>query len=342
MTFAHPLLLLSLLVDPARASRSTCSPSGGACAYAVRFTNLDVLASVARRRARGAATSPPLLFLLALAVALRRRSRGRTVTRLRAVRAGDGDPRVDVSGSMQATDVKPTRLAAAQAAVRTFLDKAPKRVRVGARSSSPARRRSRRRRRPTASSCAQSVDELGVFPGFGGTAIGDALAAAVELGQRGGSATARNRDLASAVAALAPSASRRGLVSILFLSDGTQTRGLLQPLEGAAAREGGGHPGLHGRARHPGRHAHPRLRRLRPAHPGAAGPGDAAGDRRPTGGEFFAAASADALEAAYSKLGSTLGRTPGKSEITYAFLAGGIGLLLAAGVLSALWAPRFP
>ena len=38
---------------------------------------------------------------------------------------------VDVSGSMRAADVKPTRLGAAQEAVRTFLERVPKRVRVG-------------------------------------------------------------------------------------------------------------------------------------------------------------------------------------------------------------------
>ena len=60
---------------------------------------------------------------------------------------------VDVSGSMQATDVKPTRLGAAQDAVRTFLDHVPKRVRVGliAFAGEPTWRR---RRRPTATSCA--------------------------------------------------------------------------------------------------------------------------------------------------------------------------------------------
>ena len=57
---------------------------------------------------------------------------------------------------------------------------------------------------------------------------------------------------------------------------------------------------------------------------------------------FFAARSAKSLQAAYSKLGSRLGRTPGRSEITYAFLAAAAGLLVAAGLLSALWSPRLP
>ena len=37
---------------------------------------------------------------------------------------------VDVSGSMHSTDVKPSRLGAAQKAVRIFLDHAPKNLRV--------------------------------------------------------------------------------------------------------------------------------------------------------------------------------------------------------------------
>jgi len=48
------------------------------------------------------------------------------------------------------------------------------------------------------------------------------------------------------------------------------------------------------------------------------------------------------LQSAYKKLGSSLGRKPGKSEITYVFLLGAVFLLVAAGLLSALWSPRLP
>jgi Ca-activated chloride channel family protein len=61
-----------------------------------------------------------------------------------------------------------------------------------------------------------------------------------------------------------------------------------------------------------------------------------------TGGQFFAAQSAKSLQSAYQKLGSSLGRKPGKSEITYVFLAAAALLLVAAGLLSALWSPRLP
>ena len=61
-----------------------------------------------------------------------------------------------------------------------------------------------------------------------------------------------------------------------------------------------------------------------------------------TGGQFFAARDSDSLNAAYSKLGSRLGRKPGKTEVTYGFLAAAAVLLVGAGLLSAAWSPRLP
>jgi Ca-activated chloride channel family protein len=61
-----------------------------------------------------------------------------------------------------------------------------------------------------------------------------------------------------------------------------------------------------------------------------------------TGGEFFVARDAKSLQSAYAKLGSRMGRKPGRTEITYGFLAGAAGLLLVAGLLSARWSPRLP
>src|SRR6185437_655232 len=58
-----------------------------------------------------------------------------------------------------------------------------------------------------------------------------------------------------------------------------------------------------------------------------------------TGGKFFRARSAGAAQAAYSELGSKLGRAKGTTEVTSWFLAGSAFLLVLAGVLSALWAP---
>ena len=147
---------------------------------------------------------------------------------------------LDVSGSMQANDVKPTRLAAAQQAIHVFLDRVPKRVRVGLilfagvpEEATP----------PTTDHAlvAQAVDDADVFQGgFGGTAIGDALAAAVKVGIASAGIQG-TRGLAAYHPVAAPSQAST-LVTILFLSDGHQNRGLLQPLQGAAVAKKAGIP----------------------------------------------------------------------------------------------------
>jgi Ca-activated chloride channel family protein len=61
-----------------------------------------------------------------------------------------------------------------------------------------------------------------------------------------------------------------------------------------------------------------------------------------TGGKFFDARSAQALESAYSHLGSVVARMNGKREATNEFLGLAAILLVAAGAFSALVAPRLP
>ena len=149
----------------------------------------------------------------------------------------------------------------------------------------------------------------------------------------------------------APNTQTRGLVSILFLSDGAQTRGDLEPLAGAdLAKEAGipvytvalgtpdGTLDFGGGGGYPG--GPPPFGGRRVPVPPDPDTLRAIADR--TGGEFFAAQSAKSLQSAYKKLGSSLGRKPGKSEITYGFLAAAAFLLVAAGLLSALWSPRLP
>jgi Ca-activated chloride channel homolog len=336
MSFSHPLLLLSLLAIPLALGVYLLAERRR-MRYAVRFTNLDVLATVAGGRSwrRYAA---PLLLLLALAslcVGLARPHVKRMLPSERATVILV----VDASGSMQARDVKPTRLAAAQDAVRTFLTKVPKRVRVGLVvfagepqiAAPPTTDRSLVR---------ESVDQIGLFPGFGGTAIGDALAEAVRLGLQAIGNESGNRNLASATIATRPAA--RGLVSILFLSDGKQTRGALLPLQGAERAKAVGFPVYTVALGTPNGTLTRGFGIFSRRIPVPPDPATLRSIAQRTEGQFFEARSADSLEAAYAKLGSSLGRTAGKSEVTFAFLLGGIGLLLAAGVVSALWSPRFP
>src|SRR5205807_2139177 len=155
---------------------------------------------------RSASTRPPrrqlrwsgplALFLLALAalcVGVARPQRRTLVPKDRATVILV----VDVSRSMEAKDVKPSRLGAATAAVRVFLDKVPDRLQIGliAFAGDPAIAAP-----PTTDHrlVRDALDTLEWQPSFGGTAIGDALAAAVRLaGQAGGSS---NGDLAAVTA----------------------------------------------------------------------------------------------------------------------------------------------
>jgi Ca-activated chloride channel family protein len=338
MSFGHPLLLLTLLVVPAAVGLYVVLERRP-MRYAMTFTNLDVLASVAGGRSVRRYL-PPALLLLALAtlcVALARPHRSTLVPSDRATVILV----VDVSGSMRATDVKPTRLGAAQEAVRTFLGKVPARVRVGliafsgeAQVAAP----------PTTDHelVRASLDSLDFFSGFGGTAIGDALAAAVELAKPATSSSTQT--IAFTIAS-----ATKSLVSILFLSDGHQTRGLLQPLEGAARAQRAGIPvytialgtpnGVLDRGRGGfGGGAFGGPQRI-PVPPDPATLREIA---RMTGGRFFEARSAQAVESAYRNLGSVVAREPGRKEVTNEFLALAAILLVAGGGLSALLSPRLP
>ena len=61
-----------------------------------------------------------------------------------------------------------------------------------------------------------------------------------------------------------------------------------------------------------------------------------------TGGEFSEARTAEALSGAYENLGTRLGREPGRTEITFLFVAMAAVLTLLAGIASAVVSPRLP
>jgi Ca-activated chloride channel family protein len=351
MSFKQPIFLLSLLLV-AGAVGVWLLAERRRMRYAIRFTNLDVLASVAPTRTWPRYV-PPALFAIALTtlfIASARPQVNRQVANERATVILV----IDTSRSMQAKDVKPTRLGAAQQAVRIFLDRVPKRLRVGliafageAQVAAP----------PTTNHdlVRQSVDSIGDFLIYGGTAIGDALQAAVELGKR---ALQQNPNGSGPIAAPGPAtrtlaaatepAECQKLVSILFLSDGAQTRGILQPLEGAQLAKDACIPVYTIALGTPNGTV---------SRGGFFGGGPDSGGQviqvppdpvtlraiaQMTGGKFSEARTTKALQSAYEKLGSSLGREPGKSEVTFIFVAIAAALLVAAGLLGALLTPRFP
>lgn len=345
MSFERPLLLLGLLAVPMAAALWWLADRRRA-RYAVRYTNLDVLASVASRRAWRRYV-PPVLFLLALATLLGALSRPhveRTVVSERATVILV----VDTSRSMQAQDVAPTRLAAAQEALRGFLDRAPERLRIAlivfagdVQVATPPTRDHELVR--------EAVDNVDEFLVYGGTAIGDALEAAVRLGRQivpqpapGETIAWRERGPAPTILAAAREEEKHGPVSILFLSDGSQTRGFLPPMAGAALAREARFPVYTIALGTPEGFVTGRFGGDTETIPVPPDPATLRAIAQTTGGKFSEARTAEALEEAYLRLGSSLGREPGESEATFVFVAAAAALLVAAGILSALWSPRLP
>ena len=353
MSFQSPWMLLGLLVVAAFVGLWLWAERRRA-RYAVRYTNLDVLATVVSGRSwlRFVPAAILVVGLGALVIGLARPHVERSLVREKATVILV----VDTSRSMQAKDVKPTRLGAAQEALRLFLDQAPGDLRIGlvvfageAQVATP----------PTNDHelVETAITDIDEFLVFGGTAIGDALQTAVLLGRQvtdlvpeegSTAAPAPSRSTRSLAQAATPCPEEPSPVSILFLSDGAQTRGLLQPLEGAQLAKDACFPvytialgtpdGVIERGPFggiPGQDSG----ELIPVPPD---PATLRAIAETTGGEFSEARTSDALERAYENLGSRLGREPGESEITWLFLAiGGVLLLLAAG-MAAVVSPRFP
>jgi Ca-activated chloride channel homolog len=292
--------------------------------YAVRFTNLEVLESVLDRRTRWRTPIPPALFLLALAAIAFALARP-TVTRAVPDERATIVLVIDTSGSMLAKDVRPTRLAAAQIAVRSFLGKVPDRVRVALVSFSSV---------PQVVAPAThdhnlvraSLDFL--YPG-GGTAIGDAIERAIEVARTG-------------VGVSGDIKLERIPAAIVLLSDGAQRSGTLTPLRGAQlARE----------ARIPiytvalgtpeGVIVFDRggFQRAVPVPPDPETLRQVAATSR---GIAYETANPEELASIYRDLGSRLGRKKQPEEVTFAVVAGAAALLLASAGLSVLWAPKLP
>ncbi len=295
--------------------------------YAVRYSNLEVLAAVAGRRRTWKRHVPAALLLLslgALGIAFARP----TVT----VDAPDERASVvlvvDVSGSMRAQDVQPTRLAAAKQAMVSFLKNAPDSLRVGivAFSNEPQVVVS-----PTLDR-QQLTDGIDLLEPAFGTALGDALARSVEL--------ARTTTATTGQASTAPvkDAEGKALASILLLSDGFQTRGLLSPGQGAERARAAGIPVFTIALGTEGGTSVDREQVI-PVPPDRE---TLAAIAEYTGGQSFDAETAGALKDVYQGLGSRVGRREKPREVTSAFVAAGALLLVGAVGAAMVVAPRLP
>ncbi len=261
VTFTWPLVLIALAADPGprRALHRSRSPARRV-AGGVRQPRSPAERRGPRAR-DGFATSPPVIMLVALVfliVGVARPHATVSVPREEATIV----LAMDVSRSMKATDVEPTRLDAARIAAKTFLDEVPEKFRVGVVSFAT---RAAVGVAPTEDRelVVAALDTLA--PGEG-TAIGDAVALSLRVGQpqeQGAEAPPR---------------------AIVLLSDGARDGGQVDPCRGREAGEEARRARLLGARRHARRRRRGEAdRRLQAHHPRAAEPRDARAGRRDVG-----------------------------------------------------------
>jgi len=320
VSFASPWFLLALLIVPATLALALWLERRRA-RYAVAFTNLELLASVAGTRRSWRRWAPLALFLLALAAASTALARPKATVSVPANRA-TVVLLVDVSGSMRAADVKPTRLGAAQKAMASFADSVPTRVKVGLVSFSTG---------PNLL-VIPTIDRTLLHEGIdllspeAGTAIGDGLGLAVQTVKASVGDAPRSKD------GKIPGA-------IVLLSDGAQTRGDLTPLQGADLARTAGirvftvalgtnngtlDPGAFGFGFGGGGAGGQGFSRRFPVRPD---PVTLAAIARETDGKTYRAQSASKVREIYKQLGASIAHKAAKREVS-SWFAGGAALLL--------------
>ncbi|GHH20758.1 VWA domain-containing protein [Streptomyces lanatus] len=285
--------------------------------YAVRFTNLDLLDKVAPTRPGWRRHLPAGVFcatLGLLVVGFARPTADVQVPRERATIM----VAFDVSGSMEATDVEPSRMEAAKRAALTFVDRLPERFNVGLVPFSgtttvavpPTTDREVLRR---------AIETL--TPGQA-TAIGDAVIASRDAIRRldrqaetdpppahvvllSDGANTSGRSVESAAEEIA--ADRIPVSTIAY---GTED-GIVELPGGNVLRVPVDGPALEDLANR-------------------------------TGGDYHEAASGAELEAVYDDIGSSVGHRTEQREIWQWFVAGGLVTALVAAAMSLLWFSRLP
>ena len=357
MNFLAPQLLLGLLLIPVAIGAYVWTQRRRS-RYAVRFTNLELLANLAPRRPGWRRHLPPALYLAAiggLLFALARPTMLVNVPREDAtVILG-----IDVSGSMTAVDVSPTRLDAAKSAATAFLDQLPAGVRVGlvAFSSQP-----RTLVEPTADrqTVRAAIDGL---VAKGGTAMGDALNAMLDVAENvqkadaaattPGAATAptptpspSSSPAPGAAASPAPGAGTTTdtpLVAGILLSDGANSTGSTDPLDAANRASTLGVPIYTIALGTPTGQVQVQNDQ------GQLVTVDVPPDRATlaniaevTGGTAFDAPTSADLQAVYDHLQSRIGYVPETQEVTSAMAAAALVCVVAGAGLASLWFGRLP
>lgn len=318
MTFAQPFALVALVAVPLLVALWLANERRR-YASSTRFSNLALLPNLVPRRPGRLRYVPLALLLLALTAMIVGAARPHThlsIPRKEATVV----LAIDISRSMTAKDVSPSRLDAARAAGDAFLAKVPSTYNValvafGSRAFVAVP--------PTTDHALVRTGLAGLTSGEG-TALGDAIMLAAQMGQR--------------------QKAREGVVpptTVLLISDGARQGGRTPPLTAAKRAKALGVTVSTVLVGTPNGIVTTQLVggyqeqiRVPPS------PGTLQAVASTTGGEFFRARTSTALNRVYEHLATRVGHRVVDREITDLFAAGSIVVLLASGALSMFWFRR--
>lgn len=317
MSFELPLALLGLLVLPLVAVAWIWRERRRRASRAA-FASPELLPNLVDREPGRLRLLPLVILLVAL---------GAMILGVARPQATVSVPReeatvvlaIDVSRSMKATDVEPTRLDAARLAALEFVESLPEKFRVGIVSFATRAAVAL----PPTEDRELVIDALASLSPGEGTAIGDAVALSLQVGEPTVAGPGTEPE-----AEPVPRA-------ILLISDGAQDGGTVEPDEAVGlAREQGvpvhavllGTPD--GVVEETLVGGYTQIIRVPPS------PETLELMTSGTGGELFTALDAEQLAVVHEELGSRLGSTQEIREITDVFAAGAAGLLLLGALLS--------
>jgi len=320
LSFTWPVVLLGLAAVPVLLALYALAERRRRRSQA-RFGNPSLLPNVIDRAPGRLRHLPLIVLLLGLATMIVGVARPHAVVSVPREEA-TVILAMDTSRSMKADDIQPTRLEASREAARAFLAQIPAKFRVGVVSFST---RAAVAVPPTGDRTLVEAALDSLTPGEG-TAIGDAVALSVRVG---------NREVPED-GVIPPRA-------ILLISDGKQDGGTVQPDAAAAQARARGIPvytvlvGTDAGVVEETLTGGFRVRIQVPPDPETL-----QALAQATGGQFYTALNDERLRLVYEQLGSRLGEREELREVTDYFAGGAALLMLLGGALSAFLFQRVP
>jgi Ca-activated chloride channel homolog len=319
VTFQAPWFLLLLLLVPLAVVAYVLVDRRRRAA-AASFASPRLLPSVAPRRPGFRRHLPMALYAAALTVATVALARPEATVAVPEERAAVVLA-TDVSGSMEARDVAPSRIDAVREAALGFLDRAPDRLRVGAVTFNHAVQ-AVEPPRPDRGDVRSLLER--VSPS-GGTATGKALSAALAMLER--REGPRRQRPPGAVILLSDGASTHGVDPVPLARRAARLRIPVYTVALGTDR---------GTIQVEGRRGESVTRRVPPDHETM---------RRIatlSGGRTFSIDAGEELATVYEQLGSRVATREERRQITAAFAGGAAALLLLGGAFSLGWFGRLP